>query len=359
MVNYWTVRGHFQEGRRWLDSALREASRQPSQARSRALLAAAWLARSQDASDDAEVLLAEALDHARSAGDVAMTAMALQGLGQVHLQRGNVDAAASLTEEALDLALAHEEADPSVATFVSLVLANLGQISIASRDLTAARVYLEDALQRQRTLGFAWGMGDTLRYLGDVARERGDDEQAVACYRESVELAQVHGDRRFLSESLAAIAILCASRGQATQAARLYGAATALHEQVGAPVERWERPDFDRGLALAQAALSPEAFSAAWRDGMAHSPSTIATEALAALAFAPQPANAPAALAGLTPREREVLVLLTGGRTDREIAEALFISPRTVGGHVTNLLAKLGVDSRTAAAAWAIRNGLA
>jgi DNA-binding CsgD family transcriptional regulator len=112
-------------------------------------------------------------------------------------------------------------------------------------------------------------------------------------------------------------------------------------------------------LALAQAALSPEAFTAAWRDGMAHSPSTIATEALAALAVAPQAANAPAALAGLTPREREVLLLLAGGRTDREIAEALFISPRTVGGHVTNLLAKLGVDSRTAAAAWAIRNGLA
>jgi DNA-binding NarL/FixJ family response regulator len=61
---------------------------------------------------------------------------------------------------------------------------------------------------------------------------------------------------------------------------------------------------------------------------------------------------------GLTARERDVLRLLTEGRSDREIAEALSISPRTVGGHVTNLLSKLGVDSRTAAAAMAIREAL-
>jgi DNA-binding NarL/FixJ family response regulator len=61
---------------------------------------------------------------------------------------------------------------------------------------------------------------------------------------------------------------------------------------------------------------------------------------------------------GLTRREQEVLILLAQGLADKEIAEALFISPRTVGGHVTNLLAKLGVDSRTAAAAMAIREEL-
>ena len=63
--------------------------------------------------------------------------------------------------------------------------------------------------------------------------------------------------------------------------------------------------------------------------------------------------------AGLTAREAEVLRLLAQGLSDREIAEALFISPRTVHGHVTNLLAKLGLESRTAAAAFAVRHGLA
>jgi len=359
MVNYWTVRGHFQEGRRWLDTALRRSSPQPSAIRTRALLAAAWLARSQDASDDAEGLLTEALDHAQLAGDAAMTAMALQGLGQVHLQRGSLSEAAAYTEDALNLALASEAEDASLSAFISLTAANLGQIALAQRDLPAARAYLEDALQRQRALGFGWGMGDTLRYLGDVEREGGDHQQAALYYRESVELAQSHGDRRFLAEVLAGIAMLCATRGQSAAAARLFSAATALHEQVGAPVERWERPAFDRGMALVRSALTPDAFAEAWRAGATQPPATIALDALTTILGAERGADEPPALAGLTPRERDVLVLLAGGLTDREIAEALFISPRTVGGHVTNLLGKLGVESRTAAAAWAVRNGLA
>jgi DNA-binding NarL/FixJ family response regulator len=92
-------------------------------------------------------------------------------------------------------------------------------------------------------------------------------------------------------------------------------------------------------------------------------PVTIAAEALASVSLPGIPnslnsAHRTTMLAGLTPRERDVLRLLAGGMTDREIAETLFISPRTVGGHVSNLLAKLGVDSRTAAAAWAVRNGV-
>jgi DNA-binding CsgD family transcriptional regulator len=54
---------------------------------------------------------------------------------------------------------------------------------------------------------------------------------------------------------------------------------------------------------------------------------------------------------GLTPREREVLVHLAAGRTNRQIAEALYISPRTAGVHVSNILAKLGATTRGEAAA--------
>jgi DNA-binding NarL/FixJ family response regulator len=60
----------------------------------------------------------------------------------------------------------------------------------------------------------------------------------------------------------------------------------------------------------------------------------------------------------LTPREREVLGLLTDGLTNRQIAERLVVSEHTVHRHVTNLLRKLGLHSRTAAAAHAVRSGL-
>jgi DNA-binding CsgD family transcriptional regulator/tetratricopeptide (TPR) repeat protein len=63
-------------------------------------------------------------------------------------------------------------------------------------------------------------------------------------------------------------------------------------------------------------------------------------------------------LAGLTPREVEVLRLLVEGRSNRQIAEQLFISGKTAGVHVTNLMAKLGVHSRLEAAATARRLGV-
>jgi DNA-binding NarL/FixJ family response regulator len=63
----------------------------------------------------------------------------------------------------------------------------------------------------------------------------------------------------------------------------------------------------------------------------------------------------PGPLAGLTSREHEVLRLLVAGRSNKEIAAALFISPKTASVHVSNILGKLGASSRTEAAAIAHR----
>ncbi|WTZ37118.1 response regulator transcription factor [Streptomyces sp. NBC_01396] len=63
----------------------------------------------------------------------------------------------------------------------------------------------------------------------------------------------------------------------------------------------------------------------------------------------------PAEALGLTSRERDVLRLVAAGRTNRQIAEELFISPKTASVHVSNILAKLGVSGRGEAAAVAHR----
>ena len=70
-------------------------------------------------------------------------------------------------------------------------------------------------------------------------------------------------------------------------------------------------------------------------------------------------ASGTAALAGLTAREREVLRLIAEGRSNREIGAVLFISAKTASVHVSNILGKLGVASRTEAAAVALREGVA
>jgi DNA-binding NarL/FixJ family response regulator len=76
----------------------------------------------------------------------------------------------------------------------------------------------------------------------------------------------------------------------------------------------------------------------------------------------PPPAAAaaptPAEQLGLTPREAEVLALVAAGRSNRQIAQALFISPKTISVHVSSILAKLGVAGRVEAAAIAHRLGL-
>jgi DNA-binding CsgD family transcriptional regulator len=72
----------------------------------------------------------------------------------------------------------------------------------------------------------------------------------------------------------------------------------------------------------------------------------------------PLPSAAPSSLDDLSQREVEVLRLLAAGRSNRDIAEALYISLNTVATHVRNILTKTGTANRTEAAAYALRHGL-
>jgi DNA-binding NarL/FixJ family response regulator len=64
-------------------------------------------------------------------------------------------------------------------------------------------------------------------------------------------------------------------------------------------------------------------------------------------------------LGGLTEREREVVALIAQGKSNREIAEALVVTKRTVETHVNNILSKLNRTSRAQIVLWAVEHGLA
>jgi DNA-binding NarL/FixJ family response regulator len=87
---------------------------------------------------------------------------------------------------------------------------------------------------------------------------------------------------------------------------------------------------------------------------------TLATDTAAGYEAGPAAPSPPDPLArfGLTAREREVLSLLAAGRSNPEIGQALFISTKTASVHVSNILAKLGVNGRVEAAAVAHRLGV-
>ena len=71
-----------------------------------------------------------------------------------------------------------------------------------------------------------------------------------------------------------------------------------------------------------------------------------------------QPATAPTYPDGLTEREMEVLRILTTGKTNREIAEELVLSVKTVDRHVSNIFNKTGATNRTEATVYASRHNL-
>ncbi|HJY25671.1 MAG TPA: response regulator transcription factor [Actinomycetes bacterium] len=89
-----------------------------------------------------------------------------------------------------------------------------------------------------------------------------------------------------------------------------------------------------------------------------HAGQTLLADDVAAVLVAGGAAS-PSGSSGLTEREGDVLRELAQGRSNREIARALVVSEKTVKTHVSNILLKLGVQDRTQAALWAVRNGAA
>ncbi len=158
------------------------------------------------------------------------------------------------------------------------------------------------------------------------------------------------------------LAELAAATGHMVQAARLIGAADRLREEIAMPPLPDEVVRLDPVLRALDAAMGADGAATAMAEGRALSPQEAVTEALAVSGEPFEPSAVAAedrlAMHGLTIRELEVLRLLAQGQSNRDIGESLYISPATAARHVANIYAKLNVDSRAAATAFAHQHGL-
>jgi DNA-binding CsgD family transcriptional regulator len=188
-----------------------------------------------------------------------------------------------------------------------------------------------------------------------------DYERAIALFHESLSLAQARGNLSDVIDGIEGLARVAAGTGQAEHATRLFGSTDALREELATPFGPTELAYLEPIMNALRDALGADGFSVAWEEGRSLSRQDAIEAALAirveTATSATSTARGQSAPHGLTEREREVLRLVVEGLSDKEIGAVMRISPQTATKHVSNLLRKLDVSSRTAAAILAVRRG--
>lgn len=364
LARFWEIRSYVSEGRGWLEAVLRRNGAADAALRARASTEAGTFAWCQGNYDRAIAFHREALTLYRDLGEERGVAFALVCLGCQEFEKGSYERAVPPLEEAL--ALGRKLGDELISAYA---LNNLGEVARVRGEYGRALACYEEALSTFRGRGDSFLIAQTLSGMGGAAADNGDHEAATRFIGEALPLAQELASGKVLATCLEAWAVVYGAKSEGTRAARLYGAAEALRLAVGAPLPPADRPELERHLATARATLDAASWEAAWADGLAMTPEqaieyalseeeSSATAALSATTGEPSLSSAPEPLGGLTSREVEVLGLVATGMTNAQVAQRLFLSPRTVQRHLNSVFHKLGVSSRTAATRFALEHGL-
>jgi DNA-binding CsgD family transcriptional regulator/tetratricopeptide (TPR) repeat protein len=306
---------------------------------------------------EAERYLQEGIDYA-TAEDLDFTKnYCIAWLGRVRFEQGRWPEALELAERAL----ADEEISPispMVALTVQARVATRRGSPDAARPLKLAWRLAEQSGDLQRLWPAVAARAELAWLTGSPADAIGDDLHRVLQLAREKRLAWAIGELACWQQRLAldnATDVADAAEPFAAQLKGDHVAAAAAWRRLGCPYEEaW--------------ALADSGTEAAMRDGLAilirlgaEPLADRVRRSLRALGATGVPRarrrSTAAAPSGLTVREQEVLALVARGLTDRQIAERLFVSPKTAGHHVSAILAKLGVSRRTEAAATALSMG--
>jgi DNA-binding NarL/FixJ family response regulator len=297
----------------------------------------------------------------------------------LHLGRGDTDAARRLLEETERLLVLSLEPQ-----FLAGCGSLRAELALRADDVEAARRAVDDAIDR---IEFCSEDGERLAEVARAgvavdaeaavrARDLGDAEaERLAVTRAEMMDARVQAvaedtEREVpRAHALTSAAELTRALGAADPSAwaAAAGAWTALERPYPAALARWreaeahlQEGDREATVVAARAsATGARELGSAWLlaevEGLAARARLRLAEPGAERAAEPPPDEEPF---GLTARERQVLVLLAGGATNREIGARLYMAEKTASVHVSRILSKLDVRSRTEAAAVAHRHGL-
>ncbi len=317
-----------------------------------ALWAFGFLAQSTGDHEVALAGFAEARRVSEQTGGDRELAYALFGLGLVRLRLGETELASELLAASRETMTGVDDAFGRALSVYFLATA----MAAAGRLADARRLALEGLHDSDRAGDtFLRGILNTL--LGIVEWLLGDLQTAEARIKEAVRIQDRIGHRWGLATSLQGLAWVAASSGRPDRAALLLGASAALWQELGNTLPPYWQAYHDGCEAAARAGLDQDRYRACWEEGYALGRDQVAAAALedegAAAAARPAPAVAAADDAfELSARELEVARLVADGLSNPAIASALFISVATVKTHVSHILAKLGLDSRTQLARW-------
>ena len=398
---FWQMRWRVREGRSWLEWGLAQDADVAPAARASGQLGLSSMLYIQAEYEGALALCEESLRYYRACDDVAGIARASEHAGWL---TGGSERVAHIA--AALAALERLPDTPWRSRLTNHVLFCRGWVTFVLGDVRRAEQELTDVWQRYEALARESGAEHAyacwpLGCLGSVAAFLGETTRSVGLCQASLQLAWQVQDLRCIAFTVTGVAGALARTGRWEEAARLFGAVEAWCERTGVsfgqeiwPTQRavglpepWQRGDeglwgdeivwaWEEPLDVVQAEIRrarplpplPDPAQAAdlWAAGRRVTIADAVAEALAVdLAAPPAPPASgigrgqPATVAtDLTNRERQVLALLCERLTDPEIAARLFLSPRTVEGHVANILGKLGVSNRRDAAAVAARHVL-
>jgi predicted ATPase/DNA-binding CsgD family transcriptional regulator len=211
----------------------------------------------------------------------------------------------------------------------------------------------EHRLTLSQDRGELWMRGYLLTFLAQAAWRRGDRRHAETLAREAATCKRMIDDRNGLTGVLATLAWMAAECRRPGRAATLLGCAERVHGQSAMTLMDVYRPQHDQSVTAAVHAMGEKAFAAAFARGRA-----MTIDEGVAFAVADEQPSKPSSPVktvsdtALTSRQLEIARLIAADLTNRQIADRLFLSERTVETHITNMLNKLGLNSRVQLSRW-------